>query len=176
MAQNRGVKPAIIVLCGTAFSGKTTLARSLESELGAVLVSGDAILDEWGYVHPMFDNEVWARVHDEMLRRCSEVVREGGTAVADDTACARFLREDYRRLAEELGAACVLVVVECPVEEVRRRCALNRQNPTRHDVPDEILEPHLASFDWPADDEHPVRVVPGAPMVQVLNQIRERLT
>jgi tRNA A37 N6-isopentenylltransferase MiaA len=37
------MKPEFIVLCGLAFSGKSTIARRVAAELGAELISYDAI-------------------------------------------------------------------------------------------------------------------------------------
>lgn len=50
------------------------------------------------------------------------------------------------------------LVLGTPLEEVWRRVAANAERPVRRGVSAAILERHLATFEWPGEDE-PHRVV-----------------
>jgi len=147
----------LVLLCGTAFSGKTTLAIQLHEREAFTIVSADWIHGEWGNEQPISD-EQWAAVHKEVLARAERLLSNGSRVVIDDTSCYRFLRDDFRNLARRTGVDFRLVVLRIDSEEVLRRLAGNRQNPNRHDVPDDIIARHLATFEWPAEDESPLMI------------------
>jgi predicted kinase len=148
----------IVLLCGRSFSGKSTLASELEQRLGAVLVSLDDINAERGFQSgagvPM---EEWVRTHEISRSRTRSALHAGATAVVDDTSSPRFLRDGWRKFAQELHVPLVIVYVDTPVELSLSRHAANRTDGRRMDVTDEILHEHLDSFEVPAPDEDPVR-------------------
>lgn len=148
----------IVLLCGRSFSGKSTLAGELERRLGAVLVSLDDINAERGFQSgagvPM---EAWVRTHEISRARTRSALSAAKTAIVDDTSSPRFLRDGWRKFAQELLVPLVLVYVDTPVELSLSRHAANRADGRRMDVNDELLYEHLASFEVPAHDEDPVR-------------------
>jgi len=150
------------VLCGTAFSGKTTLARALERCFGCAVVSADEINERRGLFGGQgVPDEEWARTHGFVLDELTALMRGGAPYVAvDDTACFRFLRDDYRRLAAEHGYVVRLLVLRPPSEEVERRRRANAGSGERRGIDDEVFAAHVASFEWPGEDEEPIAVPP----------------
>lgn len=147
----------LIVLCGPAFSGKTTLALRLQDELGYAIVSADRIMAETKPKPPCVDED-WSSVHRTALSRVQAHMEEGRRVVVDDTACFRFLRDNYRRLAAEAGKSFRVLTVRLSDEEIWARAYANRENPVRHDVADDVLARHLATFEWPTPDEEALDV------------------
>nr|WP_272955036.1 ATP-binding protein [Kribbella shirazensis] len=149
----------MVLLCGTSFSGKSTMARVLAPRLAARVVSLDEINERrglWG--GDGIPPEEWRRTHAVAVGEVREVVGAGASVIVDDTSSLRFLRDDWRALAAEAGAEFALLYVDVDHGTVRRRHAGNRVDPRRRDVADAVLEQHLADFQAPTADENAVRV------------------
>lgn len=167
----------IVLLCGRSFSGKSTVAAELASDLRAVVVSLDSINAERGFQSgagvPM---DEWVRTHEISRSRTRDSVASGVTVIVDDTSSPRFLRDGWRSLAREIRVPLVLVYVDTPVEVAIQRHAANRDHQRRMDVTDEILREHLDSFEAPTPDEDPVRYsTSGGDFDATLRQVRQRL-
>ena len=153
----------LVLLCGPAFSGKSTLAAHLSQRWGFWVVSLDEINARRGlHGGQGIPDAEWAKTVgvacDELRALLSQ---SGARVVVDDTLCFRFLREDFARVAAEAGRQSVLLVLGTPLEEVRRRVAENVRYPVRGDITPAVLERHLATFEWPGADE-PHRVIADA--------------
>ncbi len=96
------------------------------------------------------------------MARLADALRAGRSAVVDDTFSHRFLRDRCRRVAQEGGARFVLLFVDTPLETIAARRAANSAAPVRHEVRDEVFEHHRARFQFPGEDESPVRVTSPA--------------
>lgn len=95
------------LLCGLPGSGKSTTARRLHAETGAVVVSSDAIrLMLTGGVYPSNDDYtrleplVWQLVGDTLIR----LFRANQDVALDSTALSRKLRREWILLALAFGA------------------------------------------------------------------------
>ena len=146
-------------MCGTSFSGKSTVARALAPRLQARIVSLDEINARrglWG--GDGIPVEEWIRTHELATAEVRSLLGTGTSVVVDDTSSPRFLRDGWRSLAAEVGARFTLVYVEVDHATVRRRRDGNRVERRRQDVADAVLDQHLAEFEPPAADEDAVRV------------------
>jgi predicted kinase len=168
----------LIVLCGRSFSGKSTLGAALAASWGAEVVSLDAINERRGlpsgHVIPV---EEWQRTHKVARGEVVGLLASGRSVVLDDTSSLRFLRDGWRALAREAGAAFALVFIDTPQDEIERRVRANRADPVRHDVEAGVLAEHLDGFEVPGADERPV-VVAGGGVVDaddVVARIRSHL-
>ncbi|TCC05884.1 AAA family ATPase [Kribbella soli] len=149
----------LVLLCGTSFSGKSTVARALAPRLAARIVSLDEINERrglWG--GDGIAVEEWIRTHELASAEVRELLGSGASVIVDDTSSPRFLRDGWRSLAATVGARFTLIYVEVDHATVRRRRAGNRVDPQRRDVADAVLDQHLTDFEPPAADEHAVRV------------------
>lgn len=149
----------LVLLCGTAFSGKSTVARSLEPRLSATIVSLDEINERrglWG--GDGIPVEEWIRTHELASAEVRELLTSGVSVIVDDTSSPRFLRDGWRSLAASAQARFTLIYVDVDHATIRRRRADNQLDPRRPDVADAVLDQHLAEFEPPQDDENAVRV------------------
>lgn len=153
----------ILLLCGTAFAGKSTIAARLGKDDGFTIISLDGIHQEMGNHQPISDSQ-WAAAHKEALRRTEDCLNEGRSVVIDDTLCYRFLRDSFRELADRLGVRSCLLVLQIEPDEVWRRLNHNRMFPNRHDVSDAVIEQHIRTFEWPGEGESPFVVDASQPI------------
>ena len=103
----------------------------------------------------------WEETSAIAMDRLRQCLREGKSAVVDDTFSRRFLRDRCEAVALEFAAKFTIVFVDTPVEVIRSRRAANYQTPTRHHVRDDVFEDHYKTFQFPTADEPVVRVVEG---------------
>jgi predicted kinase len=145
---------ALVLMCGRAFSGKSTMSREIAGGLDAEIVSLDAINEERGLIGGQgIPVEEWVRTNDEATRRVLELLEAGNCVVVDDTSSLRFLRDNWRATARDAGAAFALVYVDTPENVVLERLKRNREQPVRNDVSDAVMEEHIAGFEPPERDE-----------------------
>jgi predicted kinase len=144
----------LTLLCGLSFSGKSTLAVGLADELGATVISLDAINAERGLDggQGIPDSE-WASTNEIAHERAETALREGTKVVVDDTGSPRFVRDSWRATARSAGAPFSLVWVQIDRGLQLDRVRSNRSSRLRPDVIDDVLDEHRASFDEPTRDE-----------------------
>ncbi|GAB3386861.1 hypothetical protein GCM10027568_05810 [Humibacter soli] len=85
--------------------------------------------------------------------RAADSLDSGHSVVVDDTGSPRFLRDELRELAAEHDASCAVVWVRISPELQRERVLANRADGSRHDVIDEVLDDHVASFEEPIHED-----------------------
>jgi predicted kinase len=153
----RGV---VYLLCGLAFSGKSTLAAALAERLGAKVVS----LDEINARRDLrggegVADEEWAATHRQALREVEGHMRRGTPyIVVDDTSCFRFLRDDHRKLAARHGYRLRLLLLITPLQEIRRRMGRAAETGERRGLAPQVFAEHTASFESPGEEESPLAV------------------
>lgn len=149
----------LILLCGVSFAGKSTAAQAIRADVGAVVVSLDAINERRGLRGgDGIPVEQWQRTHRLAAQEVRGSLSRGDTVVVDDTSSLRFLRDRWRTVASGAGAPFTLVFVQLDRAEVLARCARNRDSGARHDVVDAVLAEHLDRFEPPEQDEDAVAV------------------
>jgi predicted kinase len=149
----------LVLLCGTSFSGKSTVARFLAPRLSASIVSLDEINERrglWG--GDGIPVEEWIRTHELASDEVRGLLTSGTSVIVDDTSSPRFLRDGWRSLAAVAGVRFTLIYIDVDHATIRRRRADNRLDPRRRDVADAVLEQHLAEFEPPQPDENAIRV------------------
>lgn len=122
----------LYLTCGLPGSGKTTLARKLERERGAVRLTAD----EW--LHRLYPNITTAegesgpergRVESLQWDIALRLLGLGRDVVIDWGVWSREERDFYRSAAQGSGARVVLCVLDPPLDELWRRLA--RRNADR---------------------------------------------
>jgi predicted kinase len=168
---------ALVLMCGLAFSGKSTVARTIALRLDAQLVSLDDINDErglWGgHGIPVAE---WQCTHELARARLHSALAAGRAVVLDDTSNLRLLRDGYRELARVHSAPFVLVFVNTPLEDIRQRRAEASVTCARRSVDDAVFAEHAASFESPQADEAAVVHRPDDSHDELLAEIRRSLS
>ena len=151
--------PELIVLCGLAFSGKSTIARRVAQELGAELISYDAINAARGFDGgTVIADAEWEKTSLRAAEQAGEALAAGRSVVIDDTFSHRFLRERFAKMAEAAGMPFVLLFVDTPLAVIEARIADNTLTGYRGHIAPDVFAHHRDRFQFPGDDENPIRV------------------
>jgi len=149
----------VVFMCGPAGSGKSTVARELESG---------------GMARLSFDEEVWLRgIHSQPLaeevrleieshlrQRLLDLAMKQTDVVLDYSFWSRRMREDYRAILRPLGVEPETIYLATPrkvaLARVRARAG---QEPNDVQLPDELAAAYFDHFEVPTPDEGPLTVV-----------------
>jgi len=110
----------VIVLNGTSSSGKTTLAREIQSQSLDVFLhcSLDAFWDMTPYGVPA-GSKNFPNMKRALAKSVRALAETGHNVVVDIVFCGK---KTYRELTEELaGLSLTIVKVECPLSELEKR-------------------------------------------------------
>ena len=147
----------LILLCGLPGSGKTTLAKQLERDLGAVRLCPDDWLSALGV--DLFDEPFRARLEQALITHAGELLRRGVSVVLEFGFWSRAERDGMRAFGRELGVEVELRYLAVPFEELVRRvearpCVpLTRAHLTEYrDLFEAPTPDELALFDLPPTD------------------------
>lgn len=146
------------LMIGLPGSGKTTRAKELERELGALRLTPD----EWHLL--LFGHDVDEAAHDARHTRVEQimwtvaarVLTLGADVILDFGCWAREERDDFRARAYALGADFRMHFMDVPLNELKRR--LEARNRDVGDAPvffisDDNLRAWAAQFQSPDADE-----------------------
>jgi len=126
--EGSGMGPRLIIVCGLPGSGKTTLARALESRLRAVRFSPDEWMDALSL--NLYDEEKRGKIEALQWKLGQELLALGLTVIIEWGTWGSSERDALRLGARALGAAVELHYLSVPVdvlfERIQRR---GRENP-----------------------------------------------
>ena len=114
MAQAR-----LILVCGLPGAGKTTLARRLAAELGAVRFGPDEWLTDLGL--DLYDEAARDRLERKLWQLTRELLGHDRTVILEYGFWARAERDEKRTWAQERGMPVELRFLDVPFEELVRR-------------------------------------------------------
>ncbi|GHO61912.1 hypothetical protein KSC_008040 [Ktedonobacter sp. SOSP1-52] len=149
----------LYILCGFPFTGKSTLARELESWLGIKRVSIDEINGERGSWNDEtgMSAEEWERTYQEAYLRIATHLSQNEDVIDESANFTREQRDRLRDIAEQHHAHARVIFIDIPLSEARRRWQANRQTRIRADVRDEDFAHVVDNFAPPTQDEHVLR-------------------
>lgn len=127
-----GPRPLLLIICGLMGTGKSTLALSLRDRLGATVFSSDEVRKELAqvpasehrYVPPgegIYSAEFTQRTYEELLRRATELLHQGGWVIIDASFRKKEERQRAQAWARHMGAEFRVVEVRCPEAVIRER-------------------------------------------------------
>jgi hypothetical protein len=128
---------------GFVGAGKTTLARRLAREHGAVRFTHDAWMHRLYGANPPAEAfaALWERVDARIWRYAARLLELGVDVVLDYGFWTRASRDAARARVAAHGARAILYHVTCPEAVMRRRVAARSQ-----DVPPDSLWINAAAF------------------------------
>lgn len=151
-------QPIAYVICGFIGAGKTTFARKLEKETGAIRVTKD----EW--IIKIFGNKITSdknfEVFDKNITELAtniafKILKADKDVIIDEGFWVKSQRDDIKKKISEVGAKPILYYVECPVKKMRERTVTRSENPTKDsfEISGEMFDSYLKYWEPPAQDE-----------------------
>lgn len=159
----------LYIFCGIPFSGKTTIARQIESRFGYKRIDLDEVKFELfgrGVKDSEIKQEGWDKVYQEMYKRIEVYLSKGETVIHDTGNFTRHERDLVRKIAEKLGIKAITVFIDTPKEVARDRLLQNRKTNDRFDVLDEDFESTVNEMEPPLDSERNIVYKSGQPLDQ----------
>jgi hypothetical protein len=128
----KAAPPLLVLMHGLSGSGKTTVSQAALERLGAVRTRSDVERKRLHGLEPEarsgagLDAGIYAaaasrRVYDHLAGLAAGILAAGYPAIVDAAFLRREQRDPFRRLAERLGAACVIAACTAPEATLRRR-------------------------------------------------------
>lgn len=162
----------LYIMCGPAFSGKSTLARKIAEHTGSKLVAFDTMWVEEDKTNPVpKDATGWRYIRDKAQKEILRLLKEGMSVVYDDNNPKRDHREELKRVAEAAGVEAFTVYLDTSLEVIREREKANRISQNRHDVEPENFEKVLSDMEPPSTDENVLVFTPNMKSTDFLKML-----
>lgn len=174
-------KQHLFILCGEAFSGKTTLAKEIAKKYEAKIIGRDGFYPLIAKILALEDtpekddDNLWKNLWPIAVQGVKNWLLLGESVVVDDNCLYSNQREDLYRVAKEVGVKHTLIHLDVPANILRERKEQNKINKTRHDVPSSWMEEDFKTFERPSSLENPLVFNEKEATGDVLEKIVERL-
>lgn len=153
----------VIMTCGKLCSGKSTYARKLKDELGAVILSIDDLMlalfpEGTGEMHDTYAR----RTENYLLEQSLQILATGTDVILDWGLWTREQRDRLRAFYAERRAACEVHYLRISKEEwnrrIRQRNERQGDDPSVYFVDEGLLRKFESIFEEPAAEEADVVV------------------
>lgn len=152
----------VILMCGPAGSGKSTVAKQLERQ-GLARLSFDVESFQRGIVEHPLPQATHAEIEQALLQRLYVLLRQHKDVVLDYSFWSRAMRDRYKAMLAPLGIAPEIYYVMTPkavvLERLRRRTGAA---PDEMKLAEAVAARYYDHFEAPTADEGPITIVPGA--------------
>ena len=151
-------QPIAYVICGFIGAGKTTFARKLEKEIGAIRITKD----EW--VIKIFGNKITSdknfEVYDKNITELAtdiafKILKSGKDVILDEGFWVKSQRDDIKKKIIDIGAQPIFYYVECAIEKMRERVITRSKNPPTDsfEINEEMFNNYLKYWEPPTKEE-----------------------
>ncbi|WP_298909760.1 ATP-binding protein [uncultured Nostoc sp.] len=146
----------LYLLCGLAFSGKSTLAKAIVDYLNCAYVSLDDINKErgLGFGGDGISVEEWENTHQITIGILDNLMQLEQDIILDDTNCFRWLRDRFREVAKRHDYKSKVIYLDVPLEEIYIRMQMNEQTKKRQGIKKGIFAELIQNFQPPEVDEN----------------------
>jgi predicted kinase len=156
----------LFILCGEAFSGKSTLAKKIAEYHECNIVGRDQIYFATEKILALEttpeedDDSLWNNLWPIVLQGTKNHLLLGNSVVIDDNCLYVKQRDELRAIAKELGVKSILIYLDIPKELLKERKRENKISKTRHDVPSAWMDEDSQFFERPMESENPIIYTP----------------
>jgi aminoglycoside phosphotransferase family enzyme/predicted kinase len=137
--------PAVIVLCGLAGSGKSTVARSVSARTTYQVLNSDVVRKQLagapltrrssdGYGQGLYSESFNTRTYDELCKQTEECLQSGKGVIVDATFKEPRHRRQFVESSARLGHP--IIFVECRASEEKTLERLKSRERSSHEVSD----------------------------------------
>ena len=159
--------PMLIITHGLSGSGKTTITQGLIERLGAIRVRSDVerkrlhgltaeARSQSGLNNGLYGQAASEATYGRLAALSRRIIEGGYSAVIDATFLSRQRRNDFHRLADELGVPFLVLDFHAPESLLRRWIRERAQAGSDASEADlAVLESQIAHQDRLAEDEKP---------------------
>ena len=171
----------LFILCGEAFSGKSTLAKKLADKYGAKIVGIDEVYFATESILALEntpdedDGSLWKNLWTVVFQGVKNHLLLGNSVVVDDNCFRLSRRDELRSLAKEMGVKTVLIYIDTPMEVLKERKEKNKVSKERHDVPSAWMLEDAIKFERPTESENPIVLKDGLSMEELDEKIKENV-
>ncbi|HZU31705.1 MAG TPA: AAA family ATPase [Candidatus Angelobacter sp.] len=139
----------LMIVCGLPGSGKTTLAKVLETRFGAIRFCPDEWLDELSI--NLYNEEKRAKIEALQWKLAQDLLIRGVSVVIEWGTWARSERDTLRLRARELGVEVELHYLSAPVDVLFER--IQRRGTEEPPIKKEELIQWSKIFEAPTQEE-----------------------
>ena len=165
-------KSVLYILCGLAFSGKSTLAKKIAEAQGAKIIAFDKLWVEKDKEQPVSKgDEGWKFIRKVGQEEVAKALQEGQDVVYDDNNIRYEHREELREVARKFGARPVTIYLNTPMELIRERETI-RTTGERHEVEQENFQKVLEQMQVPTLEENVIEFTPNTDINDFLENLR----
>ena len=151
-------QPIAHVICGFIGAGKTTFARKLEKETGAVRITKDEWLVKiFGSKITSDSNfEKYDKKVTELAKQIAfKILESGSDVIIDEGFWVKTQRNDIKKKIIDIGAKPILYYVESPIEKMRERVVDRSKIPPEDsfEISGEMFDSYVTYWEPPTEDE-----------------------
>jgi predicted kinase len=170
-------KQTLYILCGEAFSGKSTLSKKIAEHFDAKIIGRDEIYFAIEKILALEstpdedDHLLWKSMWPLVLQGVKNQLLLGNSVVIDDNCLYLKQRDELRAIAKEIGIESLLIFLDVPTEVLKERKEQNKISKTRHDVPSAWLAEDSELFERPTEVENPIIYTPDTSLDYFMNDL-----
>ncbi len=146
----------LYLLCGLAFSGKSTLAKTMVDYLNCAYVSLDDINKKrgLGFGGDGIPSQEWEKTHHVAIGILENLMQLEQDIILDDTNCFRWLRDRFREVAKRHNYVTKVIYLDVPLDLIHLRMQRNEQIKERQGIKEDIFAELMQNFQPPEVDEN----------------------